>query len=297
MKFNVYFFFLNVFLLISFIYIYLDYSEDIINFNQIIDNDLNSFEEVIENIHNEDVLLYRTLLSNDLKKFSSFEESFEINNNKTNFIINLFKISNENKALSNKLDSSLKSYFELEKSKSKILELHKLNLISSIDNYDEQLSLLLIEYENSVSKTMDEFKDNLDFIKKERKEFQNKIKINLFSKIFVILLIYILSIYLLLYKNNLLISNSNNQIYLNHHNSHLKKEKEIFNENFLDNESKLILKFLKHEISSGFYPTIKDVKKELDLTHPTILSRLKKLEEKNLIGIKKNGRNKNIYLK
>ena len=77
--------------------------------------------------------------------------------------------------------------------------------------------------------------------------------------------------------------------------SNPEKKKE-FREHILKNEYHEIISFLKlrNEVSKA--TTMKDIKINLRMTHPTLMIRLKYLEEHSYIEITKNGRDKIISL-
>lgn len=74
-----------------------------------------------------------------------------------------------------------------------------------------------------------------------------------------------------------------------------KEQKQKASQHLLPSKYKDILDFIHDMSQQGRVPTIKDIKKNLSLTHPTAISRLKYLQQNGYIEIKKHGRNKCIF--
>ena len=73
--------------------------------------------------------------------------------------------------------------------------------------------------------------------------------------------------------------------------------RKTIDEGLLGEDYRKILEYLKGREERKLLSTMKDIKKHLNVTHPTIVAKLRYLEEKEFIEIKKKGRDKNIYLK
>ena len=65
----------------------------------------------------------------------------------------------------------------------------------------------------------------------------------------------------------------------------------------LDSNSRKIINYIRNEMAQGNFPTIKELKFYLKISHPTLLLKLNELEKKEMISIKKKGRNKHLLLK
>jgi nitrogen fixation/metabolism regulation signal transduction histidine kinase len=76
-----------------------------------------------------------------------------------------------------------------------------------------------------------------------------------------------------------------------------KEKKDAVEQQLLASQYASILEYIEHQQEFGVVLTIKDIKKEFSLTHPTAISRLKYLEEKGFVELRKEGRQKCIFLK
>ena len=65
----------------------------------------------------------------------------------------------------------------------------------------------------------------------------------------------------------------------------------------LDKDMREIVSFVKKEVGLGNFPTIKELKLHLKISHPTLLVKLEELQNNNIISLRKKGRNKHIFLK
>lgn len=253
----------NIFLFIFLINIIL---VSIISFNTYnnFSTQFESTQNIIQEVHKQDSLLYRQLLISDVASLADFED--QRNNNQ--IIQEIFNL----KTSSSNQEDSINTYLSLEELRKEIVTLHKFHLENPLSNYNAQLQEQLNEYE-------DRQREVISSVEEISNQMSNSLKNSLITIIIIILITSFIQIYLL--KN--ILKN--------------KKDKTNTVDIFLDNQSKEILDFIKLKIDNNFHPTIKDIKKEFNLTHPTILSKLKKLEDSELIVIKKDGRNKNIFLK
>lgn len=277
--------FILFFIYISFsLFSYINFTGNIDNYYSKMQNNLNSVQNVIFSIYSQNLVLYQILLTNNINDFNKFKEN--VNVNVTGPLLNYLVNSKFNQKVNLNVSSNLKNYFSIGILRREIINLHKLNLISTQKNYKKKLQSLLGKYNILVKKTVEEFNSNLIQIKLNNLEFKQNLKKSIFLKFLILSFIYIiLSIFILL-----LYGNDKN----NDKNQSLKNEKNLL---LLDKDLQNILNFIKKEKIKGYVPTIKDIKKEMNITHPTILNKLKILSSKNYIEIKKKGRNKYIILK
>ena len=255
---------------------------------------LETIENIIVTIHKEDSILYKTLLIENSKDFDTFqsEMSFENKTTLSNSITNLFNSLNENRFKTSVL-VDFDTIFTIEKLRTQIIETHKLQLISSQDNYEVEINQLLMEYEELIKRTISTLNKNIEDIKEENEAFSKNLKEDLKIKFLIILLFYIISIPILYYINEFDVTFSKNTTQEKVVENHNVKPKHY---GLLDSDLKNIISYVEKQIRNGYFPTIKEIKSEFNLTHPTVNSKLKILEDKKIILIKKQGRNKHIVL-
>lgn len=269
------------FLSVNFIF-YLNFSSNLNNFYDNSNNQFISIENIIFQIHKEDSTLYKRLLIDEKTKLENYENLVSKDKSNDNIVIDLF--TKGNFRLDKSFSSSVDNYFLLEKLRDKIINYHKLNLISTQSNYNENLNKLLVKYDDLVKDTINNFNSNLNDIKLSQVKFKNNLnKSYLIKSVLLDVLLFVFLLFLIIYLN--LKEN--------------KKQEELNNKNnfVLDSDMNKIINFIKLENKKNSNPTIKDIKLELKLTHPTILSKLKTLEKENKIYFKKIGRNKFVFLK
>ena len=242
---------------------YLNFESKIDSNKKLYDNSINKLKNIIFDLYSYDLKLYTS------QNLVSFE------NKKQKDLEDIINIKNENPLFSKKIDTAISNYNDLVQIKIRINEINRLHNISSIKDFDKKLISLIEDYERTLIITINSLREVLDDIENMNYVFNEKIKNSL---LFYFLTLSILNLFSILF--------------------FLKDEKVKFKkikEKFIQKEINLIIEFIREENLNNSYPTIKDLKKELKVTHPTILKNIKILEDKNIIEIKKKGRNK--YLK
>lgn len=270
-------FFLVLFFLI-FIYtilsisFYFNFSNSLDEYNLKIYEDINTLQNLAKKVHDEDSQLYKTLL---LKENLPKREL----NNKSNIINDLFNI-NQNQLSSKLLISTIDEYYNLESSKQRIIELHNLNQLSTTFNYDTEINDLLFNYEKQTNNILSNIKNQILMIREKNLIKKDELLFKFLIKEIILFIIFIITILFVLFNSSYLTKS---------------KEKKISN-SILDEDMREILNYVRKEILKGNFPTFKEVKFHLKISHPTLLLKLKHLENKKLLCIKKKGRNKYLYL-
>lgn len=253
-------------------------------------NQFQATQNIINEVHKQDSLLYKQLLISDVASLVEIQNEEPQNNINSEILEELFKLQNNFNLQKNSIDR----FISLEELRKEIIILHKFHLENPVSNYNFQLQELLGIYEKRQKEVLVNIEENSSNLEKELKNSLTKIFFIFFISNILLYLVFIFSLNKVHLKQNQIKNQLENR----------DKKENFYNKNetprndiFLDNQSREILEFIKNKVENNFHPTIKDIKKEFKLTHPTILSKLKKLEDNNLIEFKKDGRNKNILLK
>ena len=247
------------------IFFYLDYSSSLNQYHTQSYESLNSLQNLIHKLHNEDSRLYRTLASYEMIQSSS--------SNSTDTIINqLLNLENSNQFSQNKLASTIDEYYTLQIIREEIVSLNRLNSINYSSQREETINRLIESYESQTSVIINQIQDEIEVNKQENQNTINSLKQEFLLKELLLFVIFILT-----YTPFIL---------------NVQKQKNPY-----DKQTQTILKFIKSEIEKGNFPTIKELKYHTKLSHPTILNKLNTLEKEQIIAIKKQGRNKHIFLR
>ncbi len=261
-------------------YFFVDYSNSLDSYNSDIYDSFNTLQNLIHKVHNEDSQLYKILTSNEILS-SSFDDSQLLSQmNHTSTVIGDLLNIKENEQFSNeRLASTIDEYYSLEKIREQIIQLHKLNLISSDVNYDSEIRNLIEDYEIQIQQILGDIHQEIEINKQRNSQAISNLKKEFIIKELVLLTIFLTSILLTLL-----------------HLEFFRKIKPKENDQILDNDMQRIISYVKKEVSQGNFPTIKEVKFYLKISHPTLLLKLNELEKRNLISIKKKGRNKYLFI-
>ena len=260
-------------------------------------NSLQTIEEVIIEIYKEESILYRTLLIDNSKELEYFNTQLYSTNSSTTLtssILELFSQIQEQSQEDFQMQSTMyiEDLFSIQKLRTQIIETHKLQLISTQENYEEEINQLLKEYEELITRAMFNLNNNINDIKANNKTFENELHQRLLIT-FIIIFIYVIVSVIILNKTTTITSTTISSTSTPHITpSHITPS----HIEFLESDIKEILHYIKSQINLGNFPTIKNIKLHFNLTHPTITSKLKILEEKKLITYKRKGRNKYIIL-
>lgn len=253
---------------------------------------------IVEEIQKQDSLLYKQLLILDVASLGEFQLKED-----TTLNINLLSELLELETNYASQEKSLERFLSLEELRQNILRLHQLHLENPVSNYNLKLQESLQIYDQrqkELLKSTQELSLNLE--KELKQSLQKIILISIISNL-IIIIYFIVQNYL--YKKNRnkkekLTNSFKNSGDVNSNNKQDHSNKDLFKEDnqeiFLDNVSKEILIYIENKNQQNKQPTIKEIKKKFNLTHPTILSKLKNLEKNELIYFKKNGREKYIII-
>ncbi|MEC8339629.1 MAG: helix-turn-helix domain-containing protein [Nanoarchaeota archaeon] len=220
--------------------------------------------------------------------------------------------------------SSILAHSEAESIKNKLLEQHKLSII---DNVDYTNKTLFTQYEKLISLALQDIEKEILRIQVEKEEAQAKLRMTELTTgitvISILIIFIIFSIRHILFVRKKIIepiksiNTKTNSIFGDEGNgdindlenkvqsivSFIDKEtqanpqkKKEFKEHILKTEYHEIITFLKLREEYQKATTMKDIKIHLKMTHPTLMGRLKYLEEHSYIEITKNGRDKIITL-
>jgi hypothetical protein len=274
---------LTILYLFTMSYFYFDYSDSLNLYNDEIYEGFDTLQNLIHKVHNEDSILYKTLLSKEVYISEIGGEDIGFQRNHTFNIIDEFLNLKGNKLFSSeRIASTIDEYYSLENLRERIIEFHRLNILSDSDIYNFQISELLTEYEKQINIILKDIHTEIEFNKVKNENFINSLEKEFIVKEVILFTIFIVGLALVLY-----LSNS-----FRYFNSESKKELSI-----LDSDMQRIVSYIKKEVSQGNFPTIKELKFHLKISHPTLLLKLNELEKNNLISIKKKGRNKHLFLK
>lgn len=266
-------------------YFYFDYSNSLDSYNSEVYGSFNTLQNVIHKVHDEDSKLYQILTSRELLS-SEIVRNESINMNHTSTIINdLLNIEEDKQFSKDIIVSTIDEYYSLEKIREQIIQLHKLNIISEENQFDSEISDLIVDYEKQIEQILIDIHQEIEFNKEKNAMFILDLKKDFIIKQFILLLVFIFIILLILY---------NFEVHTNYFNKNLESNQK---DEILDTEMQRIISYVKKEVSQGNFPTIKEVKFYLKISHPTLLLKLRELEKKDLISIKKKGRNKYLFIK
>lgn len=247
-------------------YFYVDYSNSLSNYNEQSFESLNSLQNLIHKLHNEDSRLYKTL--------ASYEIQSQATNTTNTIITQLLNLENSNQFSQNKLASTIDEYYTLQTIREDIVELNRLNSINYSTQRENQINTLIQRYEIQTITIINQVQEEIETNKKENLKTIDNLKQEFLLKELILLGIFLITTLPTLLKKR------------NKNKSTIETK-----------EDKNIINYIKSEIESGNFPTIKEIKQHTKLSHPTLLQKLKELEKKGFIAIKKQGRNKHIFLR
>jgi len=267
-------------------YFHIEHSNSLKEFNKESYESFNTLQNVIHKIHNEDSLLYKTLLSKEILNSNkeNSKNKYSYANHSSNIISKLLDLKENNEFSSQKLASRIDEYYSLENLRNKIIELHKQSMINTNKNYNNEISIFLSEYESQMSIILTDMNEEITLSKESSLLKQEEILLDFLHKELISLTYYVFSIILILY-------------FFNFHKEFQRNKEEKENTQILDEDMRKIITYVKKEVKQGNFPTIKELKFYLKISHPTLLLKLTKLEKDNLISIKKEGRNKYVFIK
>jgi len=225
-----------------------------------------SLQNIITQIHEDDSDLYNILLSRE-----GFNSSDCSNEDKRIIVSDLLKLRGSEFFNSNKLATTIEDFYSINNVRDQII------VICEKDGVNfEKIGELMNVYEKNVEIVLAKIGGEIKTIVEYRMNYQR----NILCGFFAFQVIWSVLFLFLYFRQK---ENSSMEGVI---------EKEI-----LDSDSRKILEFISVETGKGVFPTFKDLKLHLKLSHPTVLSKVSILEKKNLIGIKKKGRNKHLFLK
>jgi uncharacterized membrane protein len=255
---------------------------------------INSLQNVITQIHKEDSNLYRILLSGSIVS-SEILNNLENQDDTNSVISNLINLKTSDLFTSQKLASTIDDYYSITNIRMEIIELYKAG--DSFDEIDEMLEL----YENNIEMILSDVESEMKYISEYRFESQKNILMRFI--VFEIVLLVLFLVFNFKFSNSVASGScfgattkfdlKSEEIKENSEN----KLSEISEDMIMDSDSRKILEFIGSETSRGSFPTFKDLKSHLGLSHPTVLSKVNDLESRKLIGIRKQGRNKHLFLR
>lgn len=278
--------FLVIIYFLTMLFFYFSYSNSINIYNSQTYNGFNTLQNVIHKVHYEDSQLYKTLLSKEILTSKNTQTNFYSTTNHSNGVISdLLDLKGNNIFSSQRIASTIDEYYSLEKLRERIIELHRLNLLNKDNEYDSQILKLINEYENQIDIILIDINKEIEFNKQSNLDLINKLKTNFLIKSITLFIIFLLSLITLF-----IVSDSYKEFLS-------KEDGEKEETQILDEDMRRIVSYIKKEVAQGNFPTIKELKFYLKISHPTLIIKLNKLEKSNLIAIKKEGRNKHLFLK
>lgn len=268
-------------------YFYYSYSNSLDKYNNDVYNNFNTLQNLIHKVHTQDSLLYKTLLLNNNNNSNfyknnnnkSYTDKYYSNFSSKNLISELMRLKSSPQFSSQEITSTIDEYYSLENLRKRIIQINQINKLNP------EIKILLNKYENQINIMLSQIHEQIEFNKQKNTLFLNKLKNELLIKEIILFIFFIISIISIL-----IITNSFNEILF----KEKKREEKIL---ILDNDMKNILNFIEKEVKIGNFPTFKEVKTQLNISHPTLILKIKRLEKENLISIRKKGRNKHIFLK
>ncbi|NQZ85180.1 MAG: hypothetical protein HRU03_05680 [Nanoarchaeales archaeon] len=267
-------------LIISLVVLYISFTGSIRDVSADDVASIDSLQNIIMQIHTEDSLFFNLLLSGNVL-------SSELVSDENNFVIsNLVNLKSSKLFSSQKLASTINDYYSITNIREQIIKVYKNG--GSNDDSNNEINDLLILYEENVNIILLNVRDEIKYIS----EFQsNCLEIILIK--FIIFEILLISLFLFLYfRSDKKIVMGSDDV------SAASVPVVVIDENMImDSDCRKILEFIGSETSRGCFPTFKDLKSHLGLSHPTVLAKVKDLESRKLIGIRKQGRNKHLFLR
>ena len=220
--------------------------------------------------------------------------------------------------------SSILAHGNAETIKDELLKQHRLSLVNNNNQVNQSLFL---EYEELIFLAIQDIEKEILRVQIEKEEAQATLRTTELTTGIVIISILVIFIifsirHILFVRKKIIdpiksINTKTNSIFDNEETeniddlenkvqsiiSFIEKEtqenpqkKKEFKEHILKTEYHEIISFLKLRLQYQKATTMKDIKIHLKMTHPTLMARLKYLEEHSYIEIRKNGRDKIITL-
>ena len=283
-----FFLFICVFI-VSFLYIilsvYVYYSSTVSleSFYEQRSDELSRLRDIVKRVHDEDSRLYRQLLIREREELVQYERLYSYDNSSKGVISGLLNLREEGYFSEERIASTLDEYYALESLRSRILELHRLELGQGGREVEEELALLLREYENQVRSILEGIENEIETSKELEASYIIDFERALFRNLLLLFLLYFTIVLILIYREGIfsyLFSSSGGDKF-----------------NGIDSEMRAIVEYVGSEISKGSFPTMKEVKQKFEISHPTLVSKVRFLEEKGILYIRKKGRSKYLILR
>ena len=246
-------------------YFYFDYSNSLDEFNSNSYESLDSLQNIIHKIHNEDSLLYKTLLSKDTSNNDEGSCYISNSNQTCNVINELLKLRDKQTFSSIKLASTISEYYSLEKTRERIIDLHRLNLLDTGVNYDDEISSLLKEYENQINLILIEINQEIENNNKNNILAKDMLLFKFLLMEFFSFIFFVIAIVIIVFLSD------THKMFKRQKNSIEDKQEENI---ILDSNSRKIINYIRNEMAQGNFPTIKELKFYLKISHPTLLLKL-----------------------
>jgi hypothetical protein len=242
---------------------------------------IKSLQNVIFQIHKEDSNLYRILLSEKIlsSEISNFKS---VNDNLV--ISNLINLKSSELFTSVKLASTIDDYYSITNIRLEIIELYQ------NEGTSKKINELLLLYEKSIEVILSDVKNEIKYITEVRAKYQKKILVKFIVFEAVLLALFLGLYFRYSYRDNSGFDSENKT-------NEIKVSVEINEDMIMDSDCRKILEFIGSETSKGNFPTFKDLKAHLGLSHPTVLGKVNDLQARSLVGIRKQGRNKHLFLR
>ncbi len=277
---------LTIFYLLIIISFYFSYSKSLNEYNNDVYEGFNTLQNIIHKVHEEDSKLYKSFMSQDfLSSQSNREQYLSKVNHSSNVVSDLLGLKQNNLFSSETLADTIDEYYSLENLRERIIELKKLNEISNNKEYNSEISELVSQYEEQIGILLLDINLEIELNRQKNLDFINKLKKDYIIKQFISSLIFIISLLIMIY----LLEGHKEFI---PQNKKFKKEDKLI----LDSDMQKIVSFIKKEVAQGNFPTIKELKAHIKISHPTLIIKLNELQKENVISIKKKGRNKHLFL-
>jgi hypothetical protein len=315
------------------IYFGLEIRSSTINYIETFEPLENALEHKRVDIYSDAILVYRYYGTDTIEDLLKIEEEILISDNTCTKIDATLATYYNQKILDDKLynsySSSIVSHQKAEDIKDELLKLHRISLDNNQTNVNQSL---FQEYENHIIIALNDIEKELLSIEIQKEKAQMTLRktevitITIIS-LGTILFIFFTTRHILFVRKNIVnpldnISKQTNTIIENKEYiknskeninelqekiesivSFVEKEttqnpqkKKEFREHILKTEYHEIITFLKSRETQSRATTMKDIKVNLRMTHPTLMSRLKYLEDHSYIEITKHGRDKIISL-
>ncbi|MEC8339813.1 MAG: hypothetical protein VXZ40_04250 [Nanoarchaeota archaeon] len=277
---------LTIFYLLIIISFYFSYSKSLNEYNNDVYEGFNTLQNIIHKVHEEDSKLYKSFMSQDfLSSQSNREQYLSKVNHSSNVVSDLLGLKQNNLFSSETLADTIDEYYSLENLRERIIELKKLNEISNNKEYNSEISELVSQYEEQIGILLLDINLEIELNRQKNLDFINKLKKDYIIKQFISSLIFIIYLLIMIY----LLEGHKEFI---PQNKKFKKEDKLI----LDSDMQKIVSFIKKEVAQGNFPTIKELKAHIKISHPTLIIKLNELQKENVISIKKKGRNKHLFL-